>query len=160
MVQAGNGNAECRVPNAEWKKGDKKFRIPHSEFRICHARSARPLLRKPVGASRKRAHPADAFCPQAPCPRATNQATRKCQTLIVSRQSRGFTSMKLISLHVISDLMVMAISPPPSPPPSRGRVRVGGICQFIYCVCINIQYPVSSIWYLVSDVDIIALPLR
>jgi hypothetical protein len=43
------------------------------------ARSARRMLRKPIEASRKRASPADAFCPEAPCPRATTQASRKCQ---------------------------------------------------------------------------------
>ena len=32
MERAGNGNAECGVPNAEWKKGTKKFQIPNSEF--------------------------------------------------------------------------------------------------------------------------------
>jgi len=48
------------------------------------ARSARRILRKPVEASRKRASPADAFCAQAPYPRATTQAPRKCQTLIVT----------------------------------------------------------------------------
>ena len=59
------------------------------------ARSARPILRKPVEASKERASPADAFCPEAPCPRATTQASRKCQTLIVPRQSRGLTLRKL-----------------------------------------------------------------
>jgi two-component system copper resistance phosphate regulon response regulator CusR len=44
------------------------------------ARSARRLLRKPVEASEKRASPADAFCAQAPCPRATTQASRNCQS--------------------------------------------------------------------------------
>ena len=29
------------------------------------ARSARPILRKPVEATRMRAHPADAFCPES-----------------------------------------------------------------------------------------------
>jgi hypothetical protein len=53
------------------------------------------MLRKPIEASRKRASPADAFYPEAPCPRATTQASRKCQTLIVPRQSRGFTLRKL-----------------------------------------------------------------
>ena len=65
------------------------------------ARSARPILRKPVDASKERASPADAFCPQAPCPRATTQASRKCQTLLVPRQSRGFTRMKLKALCTI-----------------------------------------------------------
>jgi len=45
------------------------------------ARSARRILRKSVEAFRKRASPADAFCAEAPCPRATTQASRKCQTL-------------------------------------------------------------------------------
>jgi len=73
MDEAGILNAECRLRNAEWKKGPKKFRIPHSEFRIWHARSARRILRKPLEAYKKRASPADAFCAQAPCPRATTQ---------------------------------------------------------------------------------------
>ena len=46
------------------------------------ARSARRILRKPVGASEERASPADAFCPEAPRPRATTEASRKCQTPI------------------------------------------------------------------------------
>ncbi len=44
------------------------------------ARSARRILRKPVEASRKRASPTDAFCPEGPCPRATTEASRKCQS--------------------------------------------------------------------------------
>jgi hypothetical protein len=44
------------------------------------ARSARRILRKPVEASGKRAHPADAFCAQNTCPPATTQASRKYQT--------------------------------------------------------------------------------
>jgi hypothetical protein len=72
-------NVECGMRN---EKKTKKFRIPHSEFRIWHARSARRILRKPVEASKERASPADAFCPETPCPRATTQASRKFQTLI------------------------------------------------------------------------------
>jgi hypothetical protein len=45
------------------------------------APSARRILRKPVEASRKRASPADAFYPEPPCPRATTEASRNCQTL-------------------------------------------------------------------------------
>ncbi len=60
------------------------------------ARSARRMLRKPIEASRKGAS-ADASYPEAPCPRATTQASRKCQTLIVPRQSRGFTLRKLFT---------------------------------------------------------------
>ena len=45
------------------------------------ARSARRILRKPIKASRKKASPADAFCAQAPCPRATTQASRDYQAL-------------------------------------------------------------------------------
>jgi hypothetical protein len=37
------------------------------------ARSARRRVRKPAKACRKRARPADAFCPEAPCPRATTK---------------------------------------------------------------------------------------
>jgi hypothetical protein len=59
------------------------------------ARSARRILRKPVEASKERASPADALCTEGPCPRATTQASRKCQTRIVPRQSRGFTFRKL-----------------------------------------------------------------
>jgi hypothetical protein len=35
------------------------------------ARWARHILRKPVEASKERASPADAFCAEGPCPRAT-----------------------------------------------------------------------------------------
>jgi hypothetical protein len=66
------------------------------------ATSARRILRKLVKASGKRASPADAFYPEAPCPRATTQERRKCQTLIVSRQSRGFTFMKLNFIQRLS----------------------------------------------------------
>jgi hypothetical protein len=55
--------------------------------RVTAARSARRVLRNPIDASRKRASPADAFCAQAPYPRATTQAPRKCQTLIVTTQA-------------------------------------------------------------------------
>jgi len=80
-------------PNSPWKVlsrggGD------HAK-RVTVARSARPILRKLIGASRRRAHPADAFSPEAPCPRATTDAPCNCQTLMVPRQSRGFTIMKL-----------------------------------------------------------------
>jgi hypothetical protein len=44
------------------------------------ARSARRMLRKPVQASKERANPADAFCPEAPCPRATTQASPNYQS--------------------------------------------------------------------------------
>jgi hypothetical protein len=64
------------------------------------ARSARRILRKPVEASKDRASPADAFYTEAPCPRATTQASRKCQTLIVPRQSRGFTQRKFSTMFV------------------------------------------------------------
>ena len=40
------------------------------------ARSARRILRKPLEASEKRASPADAFCAEAPCPRATSLLCR------------------------------------------------------------------------------------
>src|SRR5512139_175498 len=43
------------------------------------ARTARRMLRKPVEASKERASPADAFYPEAPCPRPTTQAFRKCK---------------------------------------------------------------------------------
>jgi len=43
---------------------------------------ARRILRKPVEASKERASPADAFCTEAPCPRATTQAFWKCQPLL------------------------------------------------------------------------------
>jgi len=59
--------------------------------RVTVARSARRILRKPAEASRKRASPADAFCPEGPCPRATTQASGKSQTLGFPRKSRGFT---------------------------------------------------------------------
>jgi len=70
MDQAGNLNAECRLRNAELKKRGKnsEFHIPNSEF--GSARSARRILRKLVEASKKRASPADAFCPEGPYPRA------------------------------------------------------------------------------------------
>ena len=45
------------------------------------ARSARRILRKPIGIYMKRASPADAFRAQAPCPRATTEASRERQTL-------------------------------------------------------------------------------
>jgi hypothetical protein len=48
--------------------------------RVTAARSARRVLRNPIDASRKRASPADAFCAQAPYPRATTQASRNCQS--------------------------------------------------------------------------------
>jgi hypothetical protein len=41
---------------------------------------ARRFLRKASEASRKRAHPTDAFCAQCPCPRATTQAFWKCRS--------------------------------------------------------------------------------
>jgi len=80
------GRASIQTPLKvfSWRGGDRPV-----------ARSARPILRKPAEASQKRASPADAFCPEGPYPRATTEASRKCQTLITPRQSRGFTTMKL-----------------------------------------------------------------
>jgi len=63
--------------------------------RVTDRPRARRLLRKSNGAPGKRAHPADAFCAQGPSPRATTQAYRKCQTVRVPRQSRGFPLRKL-----------------------------------------------------------------
>jgi hypothetical protein len=81
-------------------RAGKPFYPPMKGFFPCRgdrpvARSARRILRKPVEASKERASLADAFCTEAPCPRATTQASRKCQTLIVPRQSWGFTLKKL-----------------------------------------------------------------
>jgi hypothetical protein len=75
-------------------KGFFPCRGDHAK-RVTVARSARRILRKPVEACKERASPADAFCTEAPCPRATTQASRKYQNLIVLRQSRGFTLKKL-----------------------------------------------------------------
>jgi intergrase/recombinase len=50
------------------------------------ARSARRILRKPVESYKKRASPSDAFCTEAPCPRATTEASRKCQSAIRHRR--------------------------------------------------------------------------
>jgi hypothetical protein len=60
------------------------------------APSARRILRRPVNASRRRASPADAFYPEAPCPRATTQERRKCQPRQRRdpRQSRVFCPPK------------------------------------------------------------------
>jgi hypothetical protein len=54
---------------AKRKANDSEFHIMNSEFN--NARSDRPILRKPVETSQERARPADAFCTEAPCPRAT-----------------------------------------------------------------------------------------
>jgi ribosomal protein L13E len=81
------------MQNGKKEAKNSEFHIPNSEF--GNARSARRILRKPVEASKDRASPADAFCPEAPYPRATTQPSRKCRTLGVPRQSRGFTLKKL-----------------------------------------------------------------
>jgi hypothetical protein len=70
-------------PNSPWKvlsrgRGDRPV-----------ARSARRILRGPVNASRRRASPANAFFPEAPCPRVTTEASRDCQTLIVTPAEQG-----------------------------------------------------------------------
>ena len=70
-------------PNSRWKvlsrgRGDRPV-----------ARSARRMLRNPVRASRRKASPADAFYPKAPCPRATTEASRDCQTFIVTPAEPG-----------------------------------------------------------------------
>ena len=66
-------------------RAGQPFEPPMKVFAPCRgdllvARSARRILRMPVQAYKKRASPADAFCPEAPCPRATIQASRKCQS--------------------------------------------------------------------------------
>jgi hypothetical protein len=66
MDRAGSQNAEWGMRIAEWEK--QEFRVL---FRICLARLARRILRKPVQAYKKSVSPADAFCPEGPCPRAT-----------------------------------------------------------------------------------------
>src|SRR5512139_3834406 len=112
------------------------FHIPNSAF--GKARSARRILRKPVEASRMRAHPADAFCPEAPCPRATTQASRKCQSRHRRdpRQSRGFTLMKINSFY-----------PPRSPPPREGRVREG--VRRLPGSCLEISpFGLPDLWYI------------
>jgi len=50
------------------------------------ARSARLILRKSVEASKKKAIPADAFCAQAPCPRATTKHPANFNPPRVDRQ--------------------------------------------------------------------------
>ena len=75
--KCGVQNAECRIRKQGFKL---PFRIPKSSFRIGLVGSARPILRELFKASRKKASPADAFCPEAPCPRATTQAPWKCQS--------------------------------------------------------------------------------
>ena len=75
------------------------FELPMNRFspgRGDHAeRVTRPILRRPLEASGKRANPTDASCPEAPYPRATTDASLKCQTLDVPPQSRGFTLRKI-----------------------------------------------------------------
>ena len=82
------------------------FEPPMKVFSPCRgdrlvARSARRILRKPVEASKERASPADVFCPEAPCPRATTPASRKCQTLIVPRQNGGITLRELFFFPIL-----------------------------------------------------------
>jgi hypothetical protein len=121
MGQAGNQNAECRLRNAEWKE---KQRIPNSE--LGNARSARRILRKSIEVSRKRASPADAFCTEAPCPRATTQASRKGQTLTVPRQSRRFTLRKLLNFRREKDLRSL-VRPQEGQEKGRSRTLLGSL---------------------------------
>jgi len=58
-------NADCGMRN-----GKKEVKIPNSEF--GNARWARPILRRPGEISEWISFPADAFCAQRPCPRATS----------------------------------------------------------------------------------------
>jgi hypothetical protein len=81
---------QCRMAKKE--ATNSTFPIPNSELDVV--RSARRILRKPAEASRKRAHPADAFCPesrQRQDPGPHPKAYRKCQILGVPWQTRGFT---------------------------------------------------------------------
>jgi len=71
--------------------------------RVTGTPSARRILRKPVEASRRRASPADAFCPEAPCPRLTTEALRTEQSSYRRnfRQSRGFTITKSSAVRLM-----------------------------------------------------------
>jgi len=60
---------------------------------------ARRILRKPVQDSKKRAHRADAFCPEAPCPRATTQASRIFKLWMAAAKERIYPSE--IKLEVV-----------------------------------------------------------
>ena len=93
------------APLIPWNGRANRSRDPLESFgpnrrdhakRVSVVQPARRLLRKSSGAPGKRAHPADAFCGQRPCPRATTQASRKCQSRHRRdpRQSRGFTLRK------------------------------------------------------------------
>jgi len=42
--------------------------------------SAPLIQRKQIEAPKERAHPADAFCPEGPCPRATTRTSRNFQS--------------------------------------------------------------------------------
>jgi hypothetical protein len=89
-------------PNSRWKvlswrRGDPPV-----------ARSARRILRNPVQASRRRASPADAFYPEAPYPRATTEASRDCQTFIVTPAEPG--------------VYLRAINPDENPGPKTRRL--------------------------------------
>jgi hypothetical protein len=80
------GPSKLRIVDCGMRIEKQRPKNPKSAFRICIARSARRILRKPVGASQKGASPADAFCPEAPCPRAATQASRNCQSAIRHRR--------------------------------------------------------------------------
>ena len=69
-------------------------RSPDQPAAACGGRA------KPPG---KRAIPADAFCPEGPCPQAPTQASRKCQFRHRRdpQQSRGFSLRKLNHPHVL-----------------------------------------------------------
>jgi hypothetical protein len=122
------GQPKCGMPIAECgmerEAKNSEFHIPNSE--LGNARSARRILRKSIEVSRKRASPADAFCTEAPCPRATTQASRKGQTLTVPRQSRGFTLRKLLNFRREKDLRNL-VRPQEGQEKGRSRTLLGSL---------------------------------
>jgi len=92
MARAGRRNCGLLIAECGLKKKTPKSEIRNSKSEIQSA---------------------DAFCPEDPYPRAITQASGKCQTLDVPRQSRGFTLRKLISLQ--KEDFIMSGMPPDSP---------------------------------------------
>ena len=99
-------NAECRLRNGKKEAKNSEFHIPNSE--LGNTRWARPILRRSGEISEWISFPADAFCAQRPCSRATSLLSQRKKNRKSEGGVKGF-----LSLDRLPHLFVYSIHPRP-----------------------------------------------
>jgi len=104
-VLVGPGLYQMGVWKGKFRRANPSF--PKERIILLYGDLFRPPHPAEAGrCPQKKANLADAFCPEAPCPMATNQAFRKCQPASGGPpgQSRGFTLGKLTGVGLIGGI--------------------------------------------------------